>query len=464
MSRSLSLFILVIVLSGCSLLKPEFFWQPPRNMPSQFSLYSEEGAQSEPWWHEFDSNELNQLINQAVTDNFSIKEAWARLSQARYSAVKAGAGLYPDLSGSTSGSYLEQKIKEMGQSGDDEWLFGLSANYEVDLWGRIRAEKESKTVQSQASAEDLKAAMISVTSQIGENWISLISVYKQEDFFNKQLNLQNELLHLIKQRFPLAQSSALDIYQQQQTIEKIEAVLIRIKGSQRLIRQTLALLTGRAALEQTLVRQDFPEIKAVPAVGLPADLIARRPDIRAAGLRLQSTEWEIAAAKADRLPALTLTASYNASSAHITSIFDNWFVNLAANLSGPIFDGKQRKAEVERTKAVAEERLAVYGRTVFTAIKEVEDALIQEDQYFQTLISLNKQRVLSEKTMREAKTRYLNGSSDFVHVIKEELNNLTIQQDLITSREQRIIARIRLYKALGGSITTRFTYAGKDKK
>ena len=463
--KAVLLFLsLTTALCGCSFYSPEFFKEQPAHFPSHYSLYSEKADQPCQWWQEFNSTELNQLMDQAIEDNFSIREAWARLTQAHYAAVKAGANLYPDLYASAQGAYLEQKLKDMGQRGRDEWSLGLTAGYEVDLWGRVRAEEETMVVLAQASEGDLQSAMLSVSGEIGENWIILISSKKQQQLFNKQLEMQKRLLQVIIQRFPLAKSTALDIYQQQQVVERIEEALIPVQSRQELSKHQLALLTGRASLENQFKDENvFPEIDAIPALGLPADLIAQRPDIRAAGLRLKSAEWEIAAAKADRLPALRLTAAYNSLSEDINSLFDNWLLNLAANLTGPVFDGGRRKAEVERTKALADERLAAYGKTVFTAIKEVEDALTEEDQYARTLQSVQKQLKLSQQTVREARRRYLNSSTDFINVLREELNLILLEQNIIINEEKMIIARIRLHKALGGSWMTQEVSDGRQQ-
>lgn len=443
---------LMILLSGCSQYRELFLQQKPDNFPSRFSLYSTEPDADVAWWQELDSPELNRLITLALADNFTIKEARARLEQARCKAIMAGAYLYPELNGGSAYFYEEQQRKGTSRTSDDTWSLEFTAGYEVDLWQRVRAGRESRIFLQKASAEDLRAAQISVSSEICRSWINYIAAGQQLTLLTTQLDLQKKLLRLIVQRFPLAKSTALDIYQQQQLIEKIKEAMIPARAAMDLNRHRLALLTGRSTLPDHLLKQgNFPNISPVPAIGLPADLLAARPDIKAAGLRLKSTEWEIAAAKADRLPTLRLTASYNAYSPdNIASIFDNWLLNLAANLTGPIFDGGRRRAEVKRVKAEANEHLALYGRTVFTAIKEVEDMLTQEDQQRRTLISLNKQFELSNKTTREARRRYLYGNTDFLNVLQQELNSVQLQHDIISSREKMIIARIGLHRALGG--------------
>ena len=444
--------LLMLLLSACALFSPTESWRRTINPPSQFSLYSEHPDNTRHWWKDFNNDDLNRLVDEAISENFSIREAWTRLAQSHYSAIKAGADKYPQLFFQADGAYVGKKSKGTPRTSTEEWLLGFSASYEIDLWGRVRAEKESSSVLVQATKEDLKTAIMTVAGQIAENWISLISKKKQQKLFTKQLELQKKLLELVKKRFSLAKSTALDIYQQQQAIEKIETALIPLISREATIKRRLALLTGKASIEYfNFLGEEFPQIGETPSVGLPADLIAARPDIRAAGLRLKSAQWEVAAARADRLPALKLTASHILSAEEIGSICNNWLLTLAGNLAGPIFDGNRRQAEVARTRAVVDERIAFYTKTVFTAIKEVEDAMADENQYAETINSLKKQLELSEKTMREARRRYLNGKSDFMNVLREEFNILLVRQNIITAEEDMIIARINLYKALGGA-------------
>jgi NodT family efflux transporter outer membrane factor (OMF) lipoprotein len=452
MRKTLAFILFAVTISGCAVFKPGDFDNEPDGFPSQFSMYSEKNESAALWWNSFNSEELNSLMDKAIKKNFSIQEAWARLAQSRYAALKAGADQFPDLSVTAGGSRLGAKTKGLSRIDTDEWSLGFTTFYEVDLWGRVRAEKTSSHLLADASEQDLKSAVMTVTGKIAENWINLISLNKQQELFTKQLELQNKLLQIIQLRFTLAKSTALDIYQQQQSIEKIKAALIPLQSNLEITKRQLALLAGKVALDDTaLIQKSYPKIGEIPAIGLPADLLAARPDIRAAGLRLKSAQWEIAAAKADRLPALRLTASHTYLAEETRSIFDNWLLNLAANMTGPILDGGRRRMEVARTKAIVDERLATYSKIVFTAVKEVEDAMTEEDRYARTIESLKRQHALSENSIREARTRYLTGNSDFLNVLREELNMIQVQQDIITAEEKMIIARIQLYKALGGS-------------
>ncbi|MBA3016442.1 MAG: TolC family protein [Proteobacteria bacterium] len=450
--RTFLLFLLLPIISSC--LTRQQNPPPPQldALPQQFSAPPGSIDLSTEWWKDLDSKELNTLMSEAVNKNFSLREAYARMSQAHFAALKAGSAQWPALSASSGAGHTDRRSDNNQTLGSDNWTLALSASYEIDLWGRVQAEITSEDLLANASAEDTKAALLSVSGQVAENWITLISTRQQQQLFQQQLELQRELLQLILLRFPLAKATALDIYQQQQAIEKLEAALIPLTSKEKTIKRQLAFLLGKARLDNEQLQADqFPALPEIPGVGLPADLLDQRPDILAAGMRLAAGQHDITVAKADLLPTLKLTASHTYSSDGLSSLFDNWLRNLAANMVAPLLDGKRRRNEVERVRVIAEERLAAYGRVVFTAIREVEDALADELQYHTSIASLNRQQELSDRTIREARTRYLNGGTGFLNVLKEELNVLQVKQDLITSEEKMMLARIRLHKALGGS-------------
>ncbi|MBN2808892.1 MAG: efflux transporter outer membrane subunit [Deltaproteobacteria bacterium] len=459
------MFLLGLALASCAGLKPDISASLPKDFPSVFSLYSEADSHAEAWWKSLQSHELDLLMEKSLPENFTVLQARARLEQARCTALKAGAYDYPEVTFSVSAVRQELHEKGEAQVSAEQWSSGFDAAYEVDLWGRVQALKGSEAEKYAASKEDVKAALMSLSEAVAQSWIELIDNRAHQDLLLKQLALQEKLLKLIIVRFPLARATALDIYQQQQIVEKLRAALIPMVRNQEIIKRRLALLAGRSSLaDEMLEARSFPELTSQPVLGLPADLIAARPDVQAAGRRLHAGEWEVAAARADRLPALRLTASAKLSADSLSSIFDNWILNLAANLAGPVFDGGRRRAEVARVRAVVAERLALYRETVLTALAEVEDALTREAEAAATLDSLEKQLELSRQTLREARRRYLNGSSDFINVLNEELNTLQFEHDIISQEKQLRLARISLHVALGGSWVDELNNAGSALK
>jgi NodT family efflux transporter outer membrane factor (OMF) lipoprotein len=432
-------------------LRPEPADPVPANLSQQFSLYHTADDAGLPWWDSFNNPELDRLITSGLADNLSLQEAWARLSQTRALAAKADARQYPDLSMDGVAAHLRSDASDTGQQSNENFVLSLNTGYEIDLWGRVRAKVKSADLDLNAGREDVNTLIMSISGLIAETWVELLSQRQQQLQLKQQLQLNTKLLNLIEMRFTMSRASVLDVYQQGQTVTALQGGLINSRARRQLQLNQLALLTGRSTTAgMKLVQVKFPEISPLPPTGLPADLLARRPDIRAAGLRLQSADWQVAAARADRLPQIRLGGTVNYTSTALDLLLDNWILRLAASVAGPVFDGGYRRAEVERSRAVLDERLATYRNTVLTAIREVEDALTREQQYRDFLVNIDKQLQLTEMAYREATWRYLNGLNDFLPVLREQINLITFQLERIKTRADLLKARIGLYKALGG--------------
>jgi outer membrane protein, multidrug efflux system len=197
--------------------------------------------------------------------------------------------------------------------------------------------------------------------------------------------------------------------------------------------------------------QQLPQIEDLPPAGLPAQLLENRPDILAALARLKAADQQLVAAEAARLPAIRLTGSGGYSGGELDRLFDNWLANLAAGLTAPLLDGGRRAAEVDLSASVVEERLALYRQTVLNAVREVEDSLAREVYLREHIHWSESQLRIAAKALDEARSRYLNGLSDYLPVLTQLLSVQNLEMDLIERRRELIAARITLHRALGGS-------------
>jgi len=435
-------------------------------IPPRFSLYTEEESgcarglaekldPEKRWWESFQSPELNALIEEALTNSPTIQQAWARLAQAKAIAAKAGASRYPSLKYEGLGSGTRRSTLNNGQSTIEEYALGLAATYEVDLWGRIRSQAEAAALDRKASREDLNTAAITLAAQVAANWAEIISQRLQAELLRRQLQVNKTTEQLIELRFRKSLSTALDVYQQRQTVAATESVIPLLEMREMLLINQLAALLGRSNSQTLKISEkQLPKVgNDFPAIGIPADVLANRPDVRRAGLRLMSADWSVSAARADRLPAIRLTASasYGGNNIEASEIFDDWMANLAASLTGPIFEGYRRKAEVERTRAVAAERLAAYRETVIRAIKEVEDALAQEQKQREYLAALEKRIEAAQRSYTESENRYRNGLTEYTTVLIH-LNSLQqLKRTYVEAQFHLLNYRIALFRALGGT-------------
>ncbi len=444
------ILITTSLLSSCAIFSPGDRTGLDSEVPERFSLYSAAAAdRTNRWWESFQSPELNALIDEALTNSPSIRQAWARLAQAEAIAIQAGASRVPSIGYDGAASATRMSATDETTR---SFSLGLNASYEVDLWGRVKSQAEASALDREATREQLNAAMITLASQVALRWSGILAQRIQLDVLDRQLEANQTSQDLIELRFRKSLSSALDVYQQRQVVAGTASAipLARLRGE--LLQNELSALLGRADLKSLSIEDaELPEIGPLPAIGIPADVLANRPDVRQAGMQLQAADWSVSAARADRLPALRLSASASYASAEAGKLFDDWIANLAASVTGPVFEGGRRKAEVERTRAVVDERLAGYRAVVINAIKEVEDALVSEQQQRDYVDALDRRLEAARLSYGESVNRYRNGLIEYTTVLIQ-LNTLQVlERDRVAAQYDLLQYRINLYRALGGS-------------
>ena len=444
----------VLSVLACSPFKPQEIPHAAGRVPAEFSLYSGPTDLSAPWWESIGSTELDRLIRKALEQNFTLNAAFARLRQARALAVQAGADRYPSVEGYASSEYTQKRnaSSKYLTKDSDTYALGLSASYELDLWGRIQSQREAAIQTVLATQADLQTAKVTIAAEMADRWVRLLSQRLQKQVLEKQLENNRIILDLIELRFRKAMVSALDVFQQRQVVANIRAKLPLVEAEAQLLHHELAVLSGlppRARLG--LSQSPLPVIGELPGLGLPADLLANRPDVRAAGMRLKASQWQVAEARANRLPAIELSAYAQYGESGLNALFDTWLINLAAELTAPLFDAGKRAAKVDRAKAEMDENLWTYREVVITAIKEVEDALESETRQREHIEGLEAVMAAARSGLKEATMRYRSGLSDYLPVLTQLIAVQNLELDLIEQREILIRFRIALYRSLGGA-------------
>ncbi len=450
--RYMCMILILFLMASCAVFDPKFRKSPEGKMPDKFFSGSPGKAVTGRWWETFNDQELNRLVEQALAGNFSLKMSWARLRQTRALALQASSGLYPELSLNTTSSLGRSKYAGSSNQAVEEYSLGLFSSYELDLWGRIRSEREAAILNASATQEDLNTAAMTIAASVTERWINIISQRLQKERLKKQLQINQTHLELVELRFRKGMAPVLNIYQQKQILEEVNSNIPMVEAREQTLLHELALLLGEPPSAPLLItRNTMPVISEIPGAGLPSELLASRPDIRAARLRLQSADWKTSAAQADRLPAIRLSGTARYGPEKLGNIFDNWLLNLAGNLAAPIFDGKRRAAKVDMEKASADEKLWFYRQTVLTAVKEVEDALVSETKRRQHIMALQRQMDAAGKALEQADQRYRKGLSDYLPVITQLLTVQRLEREMIQQQAELLTDRISLHRALGGT-------------
>ena len=424
--------------------------ESPAEVPSAFSATGE-APLPEQWWTAFDDATLSGLIEEALAGNFTIRQAWDRLDQARAVAARSGAALWPALDGMVDASRTAVKTEPAPQINVNEHTLGLAANYEVDLWGRVRSTRDAARLDVYATAEDVQSAAITVAAQIAATWYQLVEARGQLRLLDEQNRTNENYLTVMTLRFGQGQVQAADVLQQQELVEQTRGQRVLVTSAITVLEHQLAVLLGRApgGLDATVPEQ-LPTVPPLPQTGLPAALVRRRPDVRAVEYRVQAADRRVSAAVADQFPRLSLTAATETSAERVRSLFDNWLATLAANVAAPLFDAGLRRAEVKRVRAAVSESLNAYGQAVLTSLQEVENALVQEARQAEYVGSLGRQLALSREATARTRDSYSTTGQNFIRYLTTLLQYQRLERTHLTAQRDLVLFRIDLYRALAG--------------
>jgi NodT family efflux transporter outer membrane factor (OMF) lipoprotein len=443
--------IICFFLAGCSVYSsnlPEL----PGPLPDKFVEAEGEEKFAEPgrFWEQFNDSELNNLVEQALDGNLSIRQALARYEQFTALEKISRASLLPFLNLTGSASQEKPLSTFSGIKGSSLRLSAV-AGYELDLWDKLGKGRDKSSYNRQASAADIKTAYISVAAQVTDLYFLLIEQRAQLELSDRIIASQDDTLERMESRYEAGLVPALDVYQARQNILAAKAAKPPFEANLAKGSHALATLLGRfpeaglGGQQAELLKLDS---KALP--GIPSELISRRPDIEAAFLRLKATDAEVAAAAAERFPAFNLTAVFGTGRLDYTTIISDTFWSLMLEVVQPVFDNGRRRAEVSRRQALVEEELARYHQTVLSAVQEVEDALASYRAGLMQLELLEERYVATTATLRLAEDQYFEGLTEYLSVLTAQVNHFNVQRQLLSGRRQLISDRISLLRALGG--------------
>ncbi len=427
---------------------------PPVVLPAAYVTASGERDASLRWWEDIGDPELNAFLDEALRGSLDLARARARLDQAEAAASAAGVERLPQLT-IEGGARRARTLAMVGpNAGDlihtDTFSLGLAAAYEFDLWDRVGSTARAAQHEAEASRDDFATARLTLSGEIADIWLQAREQAAQLALLETQRLAAHNVLELTEQRFAEGHAAALDVLQQRQQLATIEALIPPIEARYRVLRHQLAVLAGRAPSAAPAPSAGLPKLPPLPAAGLPGDLLQRRPDVRAALARLAAADERIGAAIAARLPTIRLSANAGYQASEASVLFNEWIGAFAGHAAMPLIDGGRRTAETRRARAAAREAMAVAGQTILKAMREVEDALAQEERQREAIRRLAAQAELAAETLTQARERYAAGLSDYLTVLTALDRLQGVERNLLAARRQAWQYRIQLYRALGG--------------
>jgi NodT family efflux transporter outer membrane factor (OMF) lipoprotein len=452
----------IVLLCGCAPVGPEYR-QPTLDSPGRWANSADTGPQTvdgaqTTWWQSFDDPLLNSLIDRAVDVNLGLEQAKARIAQARAGVVVAGAPGLPQINaaGNITRSRRSGNLTTSG-SGQTSTLYqaGFDTGWELDLFGGVRRSVESAQARLEGSIEELHGATLTLLGDVARNYIELRARQAQLQITRNNLATQQDTVALTQDRYRLGLTSYLDVTQAEAQRTATESNIPPLEAAIKTSMHRLAILVAQppAALtaELTPVRP-LPAIKGLLAPGLPAELLARRPDLRAAERQLAAASADIGVATAELYPTFDLTLGLGLQSSSSSSFIEraSRYWSIIPGVTLPLYDGGKRRATIQAKQAVYDESLARYRAAYNTALEEVENGLAA---YY---AERDRNRVLSEsvrineESVALALDRYRRGLTTFLDVLIAQRTLYTAQSNLTESNSMQLINLIALHKALGG--------------
>ncbi len=473
MRRFVLVLILLIPLSGCSVYKAVVDPDPLVEVPENYLVAQDGQATIDRWWLMFEDPALNVLIEEALASNHDLQIAWARLEQVEALRGQAGAAYWPTLSLEAASGRQRSNVNITDSYGNvidtkavhgNQHKLNLAAAYELDLWGKIASMNRAADLSYRASRLELESAAMTLAAQMADLWYTLIEQQAQLDLLREQIAANRTYLQLVELRFGLGLASSVDVLQQRQQLVAQYASLPLLEVGVENLKSQINILLGRSSqADLGAIPAGLPDLWLRPSAGLPADLLTRRPDVKAAQLRVMAADNTVGQAVADRLPSFTIMASTGYAAADYSDLLENWIWSIADSLAVTIFDGHRKNLEVEKQKAVVKEQLHSYTKVVLTAVSEVEDAYRSEESQMTYLERVRKRETLAQATFDASWQRYINGLSDYLPVLTSLQALQQTERDLIAAERTLISNRIKICRTLGGEWTAELENAGEEE-
>ncbi|MGE8544528.1 MAG: efflux transporter outer membrane subunit [Acinetobacter johnsonii] len=457
LTRLCTAMLLGSTLVGCAAVVKTPYQTPAVQTPTQFqydkatSQQRQQALYADQWWTLFGDAQLNQLVDAVLAKNADLAVAGMTLKQARLQAELAENQQKPRVNSTVSTGH--QFDLNSGNDSSSGLSLGAGLSYEVDLFGKLARQTEAKRWEALATEQDLQATAQSLIGTTAKLYWQLAYYNESRTTAEQSLATSQKLYDLVKVQYQAGAVSGLDLTQAEQSVQSQKASLSQIQQSLVETRTAIAVLLHMPVQQlsidepQRLPRLALPSI----AAGLPADILSRRPDLKAAELRLRESLATKDATTASYYPSISLTGNLGSSSTSLTQLLKNPALTLGASLSLPFLQYNDMKRDLAISQLDYEKAIVQYRQTLYQAFADVENALSARTELSQQVQLQQRNLELAEKVERLTQVRYRYGAVALKTLLDQQETTRTARLTLVNTKQSQYNAYVTLMQALGGS-------------
>jgi NodT family efflux transporter outer membrane factor (OMF) lipoprotein len=454
-----ALFFCVLAMTGCT-VGPDYHPQDA-NVPltwTDTTSIKDSSAYADlvHWWTDFDDPNLTSLVERAINSNLDLLQAQVRIRQARAARGIAAGGLWP--SASATGSYQRGRFPVSGEpdiTTRNLFQTGLDAVWEIDVFGGVRRGVEAADADIQFAVEDHRDVLVTLVSEVALNYIKLRGFQQEIVIARNNLAAQRQTAELTRKLFQGGLVGNLDVANADAQVATTASQIPQMEAAAQQAIYNLSVLLG---LEPAALLKELSPTNSIPAtppevpIGIPSELLRRRPDIRRAEAQIHSTTARIGVATADLFPKFSLTGSVNFQNDQLHSLInrENRFWTVGPAVDWQIFSAGRVRSNIELQKALQQELVLAYQKTVLTALQDVENALLSYAKEHERRENLVDAVAANRKAVELATQLYTQGQTDFLNVLNAQRSSFISEDSLVQSTRNLSTDLVALYKALGG--------------
>lgn len=462
-SKYLIIILAAAFFAACKVGKD--FQRPEVALPSQFgnTAATDSTVANAPWKQFFPDPALQQLISEALTGNFDLQIALKRIEAASAYVKQAKAALLPSVTAnatantnipsknSLNGLSLENFLKT---SHIEDYTLGVGISWEIDVWGKIRRQKEAALASYLQSFEAAKAVQTGIVANVANSYFNLLMLDAQLAIARRNVSLSDTIVNMISMQKTAGEVTELAVQQAITQRQAAELLIPQLEQAAAIQENAIRILTGQ--LPGTVTRngtlERFPLWDSLHT-GVPAEVIANRPDVKASELSLKAANANVGVAQGSMYPSLSLTANGGLNAYEIGKWFsmpNSLFGTVAGNIAQPVFQQRRLKTQLEVAKVERDQAVISFRQAVTNAVREVTDALVQLDKLQDQQEIAASRLQTTQQAVFNARLLFRSGLANYLEVISAQSNSLQAELTQVDIRRQRLTAMVDLYRSLGG--------------